>query len=129
MKYESAEINEDFNRSIFIVLPNKPRTKECELRRIISLMSHKIIHNVKIQMNGHQRFEPEIDKEQCNFVQDVDTRNYIFKTRASITKSEKPCVCFIVNTKTFEKNLTKKTTCKFRVSWSIKEIYHKISNF
>ncbi|XP_076359035.1 uncharacterized protein LOC143251662 [Tachypleus tridentatus] len=38
--YDTGEIPEDFKKSVFIALPKKPGTTDCEQHRIISLMSH-----------------------------------------------------------------------------------------
>uniref|UniRef100_A0A3P8SQG9 Reverse transcriptase domain-containing protein n=1 Tax=Amphiprion percula TaxID=161767 RepID=A0A3P8SQG9_AMPPE len=38
--YDSGEIPEDMEKSIFIALPKKPGAIDCELHRTISLMSH-----------------------------------------------------------------------------------------
>ena len=38
--FDPAQIPPDISKSIFIAQPNKPGTKECELHRMVSLMSH-----------------------------------------------------------------------------------------
>ena len=64
--YDTGKIPQDLNKSIFIALPKKPGTIECELHRTISLMSHitKFILRV-IMMRVRRCTKPEISQEQC----------------------------------------------------------------
>ena len=78
--YDTGKILQDLSKSIFIALPKKPGTIECELHRTISLMSHitKIILRViLIMMRVRRCTKPEISQEQCGFVEDTGTRNAI----------------------------------------------------
>ena len=61
--YDTGEII-DLYRSIFIALPKKPGTIECELHRTISLMSHitKLILRI-IMERVCSRIRPEIGIE------------------------------------------------------------------
>ena len=70
--YDTGKIPEHLCRSIFITLPKKPGSVECELHRAISLMSHitKLILRI-IMERVHSRIRPEIGIEQCGFVQDM----------------------------------------------------------
>ena len=81
--YDTGKIPQDLSKSIFIALPKKPGTIECELHRtIISLMSHitKVILRV-IMIRVRRCTKPEISQEQCEFVEDTGTRNAIFIVR------------------------------------------------
>ena len=80
--YDTGKIPQDLSKSIFIALPKKPGTIECELHRTISLMSHitKVILRV-IMMRVRRCTKPEISQEQCGFVEDTGTRNAIFIVR------------------------------------------------
>ena len=55
--YDTGKIPQDLSKSIFIALPKKPGTIECELHRTISLMSHitQVILRV-IMMRAPERF-------------------------------------------------------------------------
>lgn len=48
--YDNGEISEDFNLSIFIVLPIEPVENESELNRTMNLISY-INNQIKIIMN------------------------------------------------------------------------------
>ncbi|XP_076325106.1 uncharacterized protein LOC143233091 [Tachypleus tridentatus] len=63
--YDTGEIPEDFKKSIFIALPKKSRTTDCEQHRIISLMSHltKIILRV-LMSRMRNKIRPEISDTQ-----------------------------------------------------------------
>ena len=76
--YDTGKIPQDLSKSIFIALPKKPGTIECELHRTIRPMSHitKVILRV-IMMRVRRCTKPEINQEQCGFVEDTDTRNAI----------------------------------------------------
>ena len=80
--YDTGKIPQDLSKSIFIALPKKPGTIECEFHRTISLMSHitKVILRV-IMMRARRCTKPEISQEQCGFVEDTGTRNAIFIVR------------------------------------------------
>ena len=80
--HDTGEIPEDLCRSIFIALPRKPGPVECELHRTISLMSHIIKFILRnIMERAYSRIRPEIEIEQCGFVEDIGMRNTIFMVR------------------------------------------------
>ena len=72
--YNAGEIPEDLSRSIFIALPKKPGTFECELHRNISLISliTKLILSMIVERVG--RIRQKIGIEQCGFVEDTAMR-------------------------------------------------------
>jgi hypothetical protein len=80
--YDSGEIPDELTKSIFIALPKKPGTIECELHRTISLMSHltKLLLRI-LMMRARSKIKPEISKMQCGFVEDCSTRNAVFLLR------------------------------------------------
>jgi hypothetical protein len=86
--YDTGEIPEDLTKSIFIALPKKSGTTECELHRTISLMSHvtKILLKI-LMMHMKNKIRPEIAKEQYGFMTDKGTRNAIFFLRMIIERS------------------------------------------
>jgi len=77
--YNTGTIPGDMIRSIFIALPKKPGTMECENHRTISLMSHctKILLKVIMQRNK-KKIHDEISEEQYGFMPDKGTRNAVF---------------------------------------------------
>ena len=106
--YDTGKIPQDLSKSIFIALPEKPGTIECELHRTISLMSHitKVILRV-IMMRARRCTKPEINQEQCGFVEDTGTRNAIFIVRTlcerAIEVQHDLYLCFIDYAKAFDK--------------------------
>ena len=106
--YDTGKIPQDLSKSIFIALPKKPGTIECELHRTISLMSHvtKVILRV-IMMRARRCTKPEISQEQCGFVEDTGTRNAIFIVRTlcerAIEVQHDLYLCFIDYAKAFDK--------------------------
>ena len=73
--YDTGKIPQDLSKSIFIALPKKPGTIECELHRTISLKLRVIM------MRARRCTKPEISQEQCGFVEDNGTRNAMFIVR------------------------------------------------
>ena len=91
----TCKIPQDLSKSIFIALPKKPGTLECELHRTISLMSHitKVILRV-IMM------KPEISQEQCGFVKrDIHCRTLCER---AIEVQHELYLCFIDYAKAFD---------------------------
>ena len=105
---DTCKIPQDLSKSIFIALPKKPGTIECEFHRTISLMSHitKVILRV-IMMRARRCTKPEISQEQCGFVEDTGTRNAIFIVRTlcerAIEVQHDMYLCFIDYAKAFDK--------------------------
>ena len=106
--YDTGKIPQDLSKSIFIALPKKPGTIECELHLTISLMSHitKVILRV-IMMRVRRCTKPEISQEQCGFMEDTGTRNAIFIVRTlcerAIGVQHDLYLCFIDYAKAFDK--------------------------
>src|SRR5438552_17769286 len=106
--YNSGNIPEDLLKSIFIALPKKPGATECELHRIISLMSVVLKLILRILMQRiRNKIRPEINKSQCGFMNDTGTRNAIFILRNICERSTEVnknlYLCFIDFTKAFDK--------------------------
>ena len=105
--YETGNIPEDLLKSIFVTLPKRPGTIDCELHRTISLMSHvtKILLRI-IMMRSRNKIRPEIAAEQCGFVEGKGTANAIFMLRTIIERALEMqtdlYLCFIDNTKAFD---------------------------
>ena len=103
--YDTGKIPQDLSKSIFIALPKKPGTIECEFHRTISLMSHttNVILRV-IMMRAQRCTKPEIS--QCGFVEDTGTRNAIFIVRTlcerAIEVQHDLYLCFIDYAKAFD---------------------------
>ena len=100
--------DEKIDESIFIAIPKKIGTTECELHRTISLMSHgtKIILRV-ILLRARSKIGPEMSEEQYGFMQDKGTRNaiYILRTLAerAIEMQRDIFLCFIDYSKPFDR--------------------------
>ena len=60
--YDTGEIPSDIAKSIFITLPKKPSTKNCEEHRTISLMSHTVKLLLKVIIHRiRNKLHPEIN--------------------------------------------------------------------
>ena len=83
--YNSGHIPDDLMRSIFIALPKKPGTTECEEHRTISLISQitKILLRI-IMKRVRNKIKTEISPEQCGFVEGKGTNNAIYILRTII---------------------------------------------
>ena len=106
--YDTGEIPEDMKKSVFIALPKKPGTTDCEQHRTISLMSHltKILLRI-IMKRMRNKLSPEISRSQFGFVSDSGTRNAIFTLQTlmerSIEVQKDLYLCFIDYSKAFDK--------------------------
>ena len=106
--YNSGHIPPDISKSIFIAIPKKPGTTECEFHRTISLMSQitKILLRI-LMMRARNKIKPEIAEEQCGFVKGKGTANAIFILRTLIERSlemqKDLYLCFIDYTKAFDR--------------------------
>ena len=95
-------------KSIFIAIPKKTATTECEQHRTISLMSHitKILLRI-IMMRVRNKIKPEIAEEQCGFVDGKGTMNAIYLLRTLMERSlehqKDIFLCFIDYTKAFDR--------------------------
>ena len=80
--YDSGEIPNDMLKSVFIALPKKPNTLDCDQHRTISLMSHTLKLLLKIVLERcRSNIRPEIAQCQYGFMPDKGTRNAIFTLR------------------------------------------------
>ena len=79
--YNSGHIPDDLS-SIFIALPKKPGTTECEEHHTISLTSQltKILLRI-IMKRVRNKIQTEISPEQCGFVEGKGTNNAIYILR------------------------------------------------
>lgn len=106
--YITGYIPEDMCKSVFIALPKKAGTIECEQHRTISLMSHvtKILLRI-INLRIRKHIKPEIAEEQFGFVEGKGTTNAIFILRTLIERSiainKDLYLCFIDYTKAFDR--------------------------
>ena len=106
--YNTGEIPNDLSTSIFITLPKKPGTTECECHRTISLMSHTMKILLRILMERiRTKVRPEISESQFGFVADRGTTNAIFTLQMlmerSIEAQKDIFLCFIDYAKAFDK--------------------------
>ena len=64
--YDSGEIPYDMLKSVFIALPKKPNTLDCDQHRTISLKSHTLKLLLKIVLERcRSQIRPEIAQCQC----------------------------------------------------------------
>ena len=106
--YDTGNIPNEMKKSIFIAIPKKAGTTECNMHRTLSLMSHitKIILKVVLERIKHKTI-PEIAEQQYGFMKEKGTRNAIFILRMiaerAIEMQKDVYVCFIDYTKAFDK--------------------------
>ena len=105
---DTGYIPKDLLKSVYIPLPKKPGTIDCENHRTISLMSHISKFFLKIILKRMQnKIKREIADEQCGFVEDSGTSNAIYilrtLTERSIEVQKDLYLCFIDYTKAFDK--------------------------
>ena len=106
--YDSGEIPNDMLNSVFIALPKKPNTLDCDQHRKISLMSHTLKLLLKIVLERcRSKIHPEIAQCQYGFMPDKGTRNAIFTLRMlserSIQHQQNIYICFIDYKKAFDR--------------------------
>ena len=106
--YDTGDIPEDMLKSVFVTLPKKPNTLDCDQHRTISLMSHTLKLLLKIILERcRSKFRPEIPQQQYGFMPDRGTRNVIFVMRmlsgCCIQHQQTLYVCFIDYKKAFDK--------------------------
>ena len=106
--YDSGEIPNDMLKSVFIALPKKPNTLDCDQHRTISLMSHTLKLLLKIVPERcRSKIRPEIGQCQYGFMPDKGTRNAIFTLRMlserSIQHQQNIYICFIDYKKAFDR--------------------------
>ena len=106
--YDSGEIPIDMLKFVFIALPKKPNTLDCDQHRTISLMSHTLKLLLKIVLERcRSKIRPEIAQCQYGFMPDKGTRNAIFTLRMlserSIQHQQNLYICFIDYKKAFDR--------------------------
>ena len=106
--YNTGTIPNSLSRSIFITLPKKAGTTECELHRTISLMSHITKLMLKVLIKRMKRpIRQEIADVQCKFTEGKGTTNAIFIMRNLIERSievqKDIFLCFFYYSKAFDK--------------------------
>ena len=106
--YDSGEIPNEMLKSVFIALPKKPNTLDCDQHRTISLMSHILKLLLKIVLERcRSKIRPEIAQCQYGFMPDKGTRNAIFTLRMlserSIQHQQNSYICFIDYKKAFDR--------------------------
>ena len=95
-------------KSLFRALPKKAGATECELHRAVSLMSHvtKILLRI-IMMRVRNKIRPEIEEEQCGFMEGKGMSNAIFMIRTIIERTleiqKEVYLCFIDYTIAFDR--------------------------
>ena len=106
--YDTGKIPDDFKKSVYIALPKKPGTVECDQHRTISLMSHLTKVLLRVLMNRmRDKIMPEISETQFGFMADKGTRNAIFALRILMERAVEVqtdlYLCFIDYSKAFDK--------------------------
>ena len=106
--YSSGEIGEDMCKSVFITIPKKPGTMECNKHRTISIMSQVVKIMLRIILERIRRkIKHEIAEEQYGFVEGKGTRNAIFVLRMlserNIEMQRDMYLCFIDYEKAFDR--------------------------
>ena len=106
--YDSGIIPDDMLKSVFIALPKKANTMECDQHRTISLMSHTLKLLLKIVLERcRARIRPEIPMCQFGFMPDRCTRNAIYVIRmlseCNIEHQQNIYACFIDYKKAFDR--------------------------
>ena len=106
--YDTGTIPEDMKKSVYIALPKKPGTVDCDQHRTISLMSHLTKVLLRVLMNRmRNKILPEVSETQFGFMADKGTRNAIFALKTlmerSIEVQKDLYLCFIDYSKAFDK--------------------------
>ncbi|NSM56165.1 hypothetical protein HET73_00315 [Wolbachia endosymbiont of Atemnus politus] len=104
--YNSGQLPDDLCKSIFINIPKKPNSLECDDFRQISIMSHMTKILLKIILNRITQKTNEISDTQTGFQKDKGTRESIFNFRSIIERglevNKDIYICFIDYTKAFD---------------------------
>ena len=106
--YETGEIPEILQKSVFITIPKKIGVTECENFRTIAIMSHviKILRKICV-LRMKNKIHPEIAEEQYGFQPDKSTRNALFFLRIlserAIERQQDMHICFIDYKKAFDR--------------------------
>ena len=105
--YDTGCITNGLLKFVFIELPKRSGTIECQNDKTISLISHatKLLMRV-IMMRIRNRIKPETAPEQCGFVEGKGTSNvkYILSTitKRALEMQNELYLCFIGHTKAFD---------------------------
>ena len=105
--YDAGCIPNDLFKSVFVALPKRSGTIECQHHRTISLMSHatKLLIRV-IMMRIRNKIKLEITPEQCGFVEGKGTSNAIYMLRTiaemALEMQNKLYLCFVDYTKALD---------------------------
>ncbi|GFS18259.1 endonuclease-reverse transcriptase [Elysia marginata] len=105
--YSTAYIPEDLRTSVFILLPKKPKAKDCSDYRTISLMCHilKLLLSI-IMRRLSQKIEREISDRQTGFRKNSGTREAIFSLKVTAERylevHKEIFACFIDYSKAFD---------------------------
>ena len=62
---------QDMSKSVFIAIPKKAGTTNCENHRAISFMSHVIKIFLKIIKQMEEKIRSEVSDVQCSFVEGI----------------------------------------------------------
>ena len=106
--YKTGEMPKDMLKSIFIAIPKKEGTIDCESHRTISLMSliTKILLRVLL-IRARNKIKREISEEQFGFQEGQGTINAIFTVRnlveRCLEKRKDIHICFIDYSKAFDR--------------------------
>ncbi|GFR73937.1 retrovirus-related Pol polyprotein from type-1 retrotransposable element R2, partial [Elysia marginata] len=105
--YSTAYIPEDLKTSVFILLPKKPKAKDCSGYRTISLMCHilKLLLSI-IMRRMSQTIEREISDRQTGFRKNSGTREAKFSLKVTAERylevHKEIFACFIDYSKAFD---------------------------
>ena len=106
--YNSGEVPKQMLQSVFIALPKKAGTIECDNYRLISLMSHITKIVLRILMNRNKRrINEAISDVQFGYKSGKGTRNAVLCLRMimekAIEKQKDLYICFIDYVKAFDR--------------------------
>ena len=133
--YTTGEIPADMKKSVYIAIPKKQGTVDCDQHRTISLMSHLTKVMLRVLMNRmRDKILPEISETQFGFMADKGTRNAIFALRTIMeraTEVQKDLyLCFIDYSKAFDKvkhsnlfNILQRLNCDGRDLRVLRNLY------
>ena len=133
--YTTGEIPTDMKKSVYIAIPKKQGTVDCDQHRTISLMSHLTKVMLRVLMNRmRDKILPEISETQFGSMADKGTRNAIFALRTIMeraTEVQKDLyLCFIDYSKAFDKvkhsnlfNILQRLNCDGRDLRVLRNLY------
>ena len=84
----TGEIPTDLKKSVYIAIPKRIGTVECDQHHTISLMSHLTKVMLQVLMNRiRNKIPPEISETQFGFMTDKGTKNAIFSLRTLMERA------------------------------------------